>query len=335
MTPSHQPFCDDRRAGAMVENMDKAVVAVLRRLPAWRGKSSLAMLWKVGLERRRALGGSWTLRMVDGSTITGPSGSDMTWAVAASGHWDRHIIRLVSRYVTPRSLVLDVGASFGLWTIPLGRHVQSLDGLLWSFEPNPDNVRWLAANIEANKLDDVVHVRAEALGAQAGTARLSMTEPGGGNGALNVGNTGDGLVVRVARLDDIKLPRPVSFIKLDVEGFELEVLRGAAATIARDRPVIFGEFSAEWLKIRGERLQPCLDALAELSYAAFVVHEERSSPWRTRDRATLRPVVGALPAGSQNLLLVPSTSRVTRADGRTSTNSDTDTDTEASHPVRK
>jgi FkbM family methyltransferase len=291
----------------MVEDMDKAVVAVLRRLPEWRGKSSLAMLWKAGLYRRRASGGSWTIRMIDGSTITGPSGSDMTWAVAASGHWDRHIIRLVSRYVTPGSLVLDVGASFGLWTIPLGRHVQSLEGLLWSFEPNPDNVRWLVTNIAANNLADVVHVRAEALGAQARTARLSMTEHGGGNGALDVSHARDGRVVRVTRLDDLTLPRQVSFIKLDVEGFELEVLRGAINTIKRDRPVIFGEFSAEWLRLREERLQPCLDAFADLSYDVFAVHEARSTPWRTRDRVTLRPVVGALAGDAQNLLLIPTT----------------------------
>ncbi len=292
----------------MINAVDKVLARALRTLPDVRGKAPLALRWKRLRERSRPLDGFWELRMADGSIISAPLGSSMTWTIAAVGHWDRQILELVSRYVAPESLVLDVGASLGLWTVPLGRAARLRGTILWSFEPNPENARWLAANIERNGLRDVVEFRAFGLGARAGTAHLLLREHGGGNGALSEQAGQDSVPVFVVRLDDLDLPRRVSFMKLDVEGFELEVLRGAHATIERDRPAIFGEFSAEWLKIRGEDLASYLGFLAELDYQVFAVDEYRSAFWRPRDLATLRRQEAPFSSAAQNLLLVPATS---------------------------
>jgi len=265
----------------------------------------MALRWKRLRERGRPLDGSWELRMSDGSIVNAPCGSVMAWSMAAVGHWDRHIVELLRPYVDPDSLVLDIGASIGVWTVPLGRTASSRGALVWCFEPNPENVRWLTANIERNGLCDVVDVKAVGLGARAGTAHLFLREHGGGNGALSDRGGADRVPVSVARLDDFDLPRRVSFMKLDVEGFEIEVLRGARDTIARDRPVIFGEFSAEWLKIRGENLARYLKSLAGLGYRVFAVDEGRSASWRPRDTPSLRRLDLPFRSAEQNLLLVP------------------------------
>lgn len=292
----------------MVDAVDRLVVAGLRALPDVRGKAPLALHWKRLRERSRPLGGSWELRMSDGSILNAPRGSVMAWSVAVVGHWDRHVVELVCPYVDPDSLVLDVGASIGVWTVPLGRTASSRGALVWCFEPNPENVRWLTANIERNGLRDVVEVKAVGLGARAGTAHLFLREHGGGNGALSDRAGEDRLPVSVARLDDLDLPRRVSFMKLDVEGFEVEVLRGAQDTIGRDRPVIFGEFSAEWLEIRGEDLSSYLELLVGLDYSVFAVDERRSASWRPRDTPSLRRLDSPFHSAEQNLLLVPATS---------------------------
>ena len=104
-----------------------------------------------------------------------------------------------------------------------------------------------------------------ALGAHAGTALLGHREHGGGNAALRSEPAPGSVEVAVARLDDLALPRPVSFMKLDSRGSSLEALRGAREMIERDRPVIFGEFSAGWLRERGEDLPPICSRSARLA----------------------------------------------------------------------
>jgi FkbM family methyltransferase len=282
--------------------VDRALTAGLRRLPDWRGKASVALAWKRTRERRGPLDGDWRLRLWDGSVVRLPRGSLMTWAVATTGHWDRHVIELLAPYVEPGTLALDVGASLGLWSLPLARAARAGGARLWCFEPNPENLPWLEANLAANGLAGVTEVHAVALGSRPGTARLGYREHGGGNGAL-LDLAGVATVeVAVRRLDDVELPGRVSFVKMDVEGFELEVLRGARALIARDRPAIFGEFSPDWLAMRGEDPAAELDWIAGLGYDVLEVEERRSAAWRPKDVARLRERERP---GAGNLLLVP------------------------------
>jgi len=229
----------------------------------------------------------------------------MTWSVAATGHWDGHVIEMLTRYIEPDTLVLDIGASLGLWTLPLGRAARTHGGRLWCFEPNPENLPWLEANIDRNDLRTVTEVHAVALGSRAGCARLGYREHGGGNGALLHTDPFDSIKVSLARIDDFNFPRRVSFVKMDVEGFELEVLRGARGLIDRDRPAIFGEFNATWLRLRGEDLGVGLSSLTAIGYEVFELEERRSAGWRSKDLVALRRLEPPFPSSSQNLLLLP------------------------------
>jgi FkbM family methyltransferase len=293
--------------------LEDAAGAALRALPDWRGKANVALSWKRLRERRGPLDGGWHLRLSDGSAVCLPRGSRMTWTVAATGHWDRHIIEFLARYIEPGTVALDIGASLGLWTLPLARVARSNGGRLWCFEPNPENVALLEANIDRNDLGCVTAVHAVALGSRRGSARLGHRERGGGNAALLDVDARDTVEVPVVRIDDIDFPERVSFMKMDVEGFELEVLRGARALVARDRPAIFGEFSATWLRMRGEDLAAELASIAALGYDIFEVEERRSASWRPRDVALLRPIEPPFAPGCQNLLLLPQAGHSARA----------------------
>ena len=290
----------------MIENVDNVIAAALRALPDVRGKANLALRLRNIRERRSPLDGTWKVRLSEGSEVCLPRSSRMSWTVAVTGQWDRHLIAEVARYVRPETLVLDVGASIGMWTVPLARTAAEHGALLWCFEPNPDNVRWLTMNIERNGLDGVVHVQPVGLGSSSSQAYLGLREHGGGNGAVQDCGSADTIAITVCRLDDIPMPRPISFIKLDVEGFELEVLRGGWETIRRDRPVIFGEFSTEWLRIRGENLPAYLCKLADIGYAVFTLQEERSAAWRAKDIVDRKELLAPFDSPNANLLLVPS-----------------------------
>ena len=128
-------------------------------------------------------------------------------------------------------LVVDAGANIGNHSLYLcARGLEVV-----AFEPDPVLALCIAFSGEMNQFD---HLRVEpvALGAERTTARL-VAGPEGNVGAqsLKVGRAG----VPVVPLDEYDLAPSV--IKIDVEGMEMHVLRGAAETIARHRPILYVE----------------------------------------------------------------------------------------------
>jgi FkbM family methyltransferase len=140
---------------------------------------------------------------------------------------------------------VDVGANVGnhtLWLAAICR--------LWVVAFEPLVADQLKRNVELNDLVGRVEVHSAALGAKAGWARHAT------GGRLS--RTGPDLTIPVLRLDDYDLAG-VSVVKIDVEGMEAQVLRGAADTVERNRPVIFAEEWAEhpgWHDAIAEVLEP-------------------------------------------------------------------------------
>jgi hypothetical protein len=126
-------------------------------------------------------------------------------------------------------------------------------------------------------------------------------EAGGGNAAI-APHGEPGTEIRVARLDDLPRERPISFMKIDVEGFEPSVLRGARGVLERDRPVVLGEFSADWLREHGEAYEDFAHDMAGVDYEIHTVTPRSSRSWRAADTVS----VGPRPTTwGQDLLLVP------------------------------
>lgn len=194
-----------------------------------------------------------------------PAGSAQAWNAAFSGSYDDEEIDLLSHHIAGGSFVLDVGASLGFYTIPLGRYAQAVGALVVAVEPIRSNCEVLARNVSANYLDDVVSVLPIGLGATPGTVTMHVETGGAGNGTIvtdlepevvaqhdDAGGTRSvhgG--IRLTRMDDLDLPGRCSLIKMDVEGFELAVLAGGEAFIAKHRPTIFAECNPAWLAARG------------------------------------------------------------------------------------
>jgi hypothetical protein len=120
-----------------------------------------------------------------------------------------------------------------------------------------------------------------ALSAQAGRATLSMPKNRKGNGVTELAGIGrdtaaGGIAIEVEtkRLDDFAIGR-CSFIKIDVEGHEEEVLDGAAALIARERPALLVELVEDFNPGAVARLAA---RFAALSYDCFFLSQGRLKP---------------------------------------------------------
>jgi FkbM family methyltransferase len=128
-----------------------------------------------------------------------------------------------------------------------------------AFEPDPKNAAFLRRHVAANRAaKKIVAVEEAAVGASNGSVRFST---GTGTGTGHIVADG-GIEVRVLKLDDYVAAAGLkpTHLKIDVEGAELDVLKGARETLMRCRPVIF-------LSTHGHAVHnACCWLLAELDY---------------------------------------------------------------------
>jgi len=129
-------------------------------------------------------------------------------------------------------IVFDIGAYVGDTALWFSKAVGP-QGRVYAFEPEPNNFEKLKANLERNKVTNVIPLQL-ALSENEGEMQIAS---GGGSSAIT--ETADGASVEVTTVDKFveanKLPR-VDFIKMDVEGHELKVLAGARETIKTVKP---------------------------------------------------------------------------------------------------
>jgi FkbM family methyltransferase len=237
----------------------------------------------------------------------------------------RFVREVLAALVHPGDVVLDVGASWGMFTYRLARQVGP-EGLVHSFEPNPRVLPSLEA-IAAVSPGVVVHPvgLSDAPGRaslQVPTLRRAVAPPRAIDpmASLSVPDNRldaehETVSVEVQRLDDVlDARRPVSFVKCDVEGHELAVLRGAEAVLA-GRPAILIEVEQ---RHQDTPIEDVFEHLAERGYDGYILRDGGLRPISEfdvqRDQlAFLKPhaIFSAAPAGYlHNFLFVASGTNV-------------------------
>lgn len=135
----------------------------------------------------------------------------------------------VLHFLRPGDLFVDIGANIGSYTI-----LASATGAnAISFEPVPSTFDLLLDNVHLNRLESRVDARNQAVGRSSGKLEM-IADQDTTNQALRTGDryTGKTIHVPVVTLDDALNGAVPKLIKIDVEGFETEVLAGAAETLA-------------------------------------------------------------------------------------------------------
>jgi FkbM family methyltransferase len=151
--------------------------------------------------------------------------------------------QVLDQLIQPGATVVEVGANIGSHTVSIARKVGAA-GRVIAVEPQRVIHQYLSANVSLNMLDNV-ECHWAACGGEAGelvVPRLNYFAQELQNfGGLSLSTGGEGEPVPVVQLDAIMRGRPAQLIKIDVEGMEAEVLRGATNTILNNRPVIYAE----------------------------------------------------------------------------------------------
>lgn len=175
-------------------------------------------------------------------------------------------LKLIKHLADPARVGLDVGANLGLYTYFLARSCRHV----YAFEPNPNPLHTLRAVVDSN-----VTVLPLALGDFSGEAELTVPRGRRGwtsNGAtLAAGYRGPSMTLKVParRIDDLGIEN-VGIIKIDVEGYELGVLEGAARTLARDKPALMVENEIAHV---GNKFDQVFSFLAGAGYRGFFLEK--------------------------------------------------------------
>lgn len=192
-------------------------------------------------------------------------------SIWTAGVYDLAVVEILLRLADPKLLAVDAGANIGAMTGALAARA----GEVWAFEPHPDVHRRLVANVARFAgLSGFAPCRVfdSALSDTDGEGRLEVPDGFGENqGLARLAPTG-GVPIRTVRLDTLLGDRDLGVLKVDVEGHELNVLRGTAAALAagRVRHVVFEDHVGAHSPVR--------DFLREHGYSLYRIGWRLSGP---------------------------------------------------------
>jgi FkbM family methyltransferase len=152
------------------------------------------------------------------------------------------LFRMFERLVSPGASAIDVGANIGIHTCVLSKCVGE-QGVVYAYEPVKANVRDLKSNLQINQITNVV-VRDVGVGSQAGSVPFHFTEDNDFNKGMSRYDPDAKRTIPVVALDDdLQSIENIALIKIDVEGMELDVIKGSRDLLGKHRPYLVVELN--------------------------------------------------------------------------------------------
>lgn len=207
------------------------------------------------------------------------------WATGGLATWEQDYFEACRRMflsIQPQ-VVWDVGANVGIWTLFFAESFASVSTVV-AYEPDQVNLRMLERNVAINALPHRVQVRPVALSAKTGSADFQVDAMTGSTGSLELndafitryyGRQTSRTTVAITTVDQELADGvpPPDFLKIDVEGHEADLFRGAQRLLTVIRPVMIVEFT-------GVRCGQAVDELRRQGYVFLCPKTGEQRPHR-------------------------------------------------------
>lgn len=188
--------------------------------------------------------------------------------VDAGSFWEQSQLQKVRRYIKPYARVLDIGANIGNHSVFFALFCDVVEVV--AFEPQKTCGDVFMRNVALNHLEDKVRLQDRALGAEVGKMSIVRTQSANSGGVTFRADPSG--AYDVTTLDACAFDR-IDFLKIDVEGAQLDVLRGGQETLRRDKPVIWVEMNSMQGQDGYDRKREIDEPIALLSSLGYVLGE--------------------------------------------------------------
>jgi FkbM family methyltransferase len=202
----------------------------------------------------------------------------------ASGQYERPVQEALAKAVRPGSVCYDIGANLGFFSVLLA-HLAGPTGSIYAFEPLPANAAMIERNALLNRFRNV-RVFKLALSRVDGQEELLVAHHVGGAVLKSAGAPPDlagSLTVKTAALDtlvDREQVNPPNFVKIDVEGAELDVLYGMRKVLQNWHPTLIMELDDESAIACEKKVSLCQSFLSDLGYRTeFLTNSYPDGGW--------------------------------------------------------
>jgi len=200
--------------------------------------------------------GNWWLPLID----------DLIAITMRRGRiFEREVVKESAKHIRPGTAVLDVGSNFGQMAVLFSRMVGQ-KGKVHAFEADPFVCSLLRMNVEANKARNII-VHESAVWSESGkTLIYPVPENIACFGAYGIDpRASEGRAVISTAIDDLGIGN-VSFIKIDIQGSDLNAINGAAQTIKGNRSPVLFEFEQQLQAQFGTSFRDYEEVISSLGY---------------------------------------------------------------------
>ncbi len=198
--------------------------------------------------------------------------------------YSREILNAFEQFLKPGDTAIDVGAHVGFFTMFLAGLVTS-SGHVYGFEPDPRAMSFLRKSVSASQMD-WIDVSSFALASGRGCIPFYLAKGLGSSSAikslqqLEATQTSISTVSLDELVDEGRVLGTVRLVKIDIEGFELEAIRGMTKVLKNHRPVVLLEVNKEMLQARGETPSTLFELVTSLNYRIEALLKPRRGKYK-------------------------------------------------------
>lgn len=194
-----------------------------------------------------------------------------------SNNWEEYETKLFKKNIKKGDTILDIGAHIGYYTL-IAANLVGRKGKVYAFEPDPKNFKLLEKNVKENKYKNVILVN-KAVTRSNGKIKLFLSKENTGDHRIySSDDQRENISIESIYLDDFFKNQniKINLIKMDIQGAELEALKGGVKTLKKNPNVkIFTEFWPSGLKLNQGSAEEYLKLLASFSLNFYKINEEK------------------------------------------------------------